>query len=207
MKETIEERIERIALLSFSEQGYHETRTSEIAKNARVSETSIFRLFKTKRDLYLHVLSKYGSNVTLKQNPILSTLTFDDAVEDLTMIAGHFLNFYFENIHLTRIYLSNAIQISEILGYEFLIYPDLKDFLKKYLDEMNMRGKLSLLSADTFNEIFLSSVVQDVIFMTTFEKIEVLDDSISKQIIERWKLKVEALLKLFDVTNSPEDWK
>lgn len=204
MRETIEEKIERIALLSFSQQGYNETKTSELAKNAGVSETSIFRLFKTKKDLYLHVLSKYGNTVKLNQNSIYSSLSFEDIKEDLTLIALKFIHFYFDNIHLTRIYLSNAIQIHEILGYEFLIYPELKDFLKNYMDEMETRGKLSKAPTTYFIEIFLSSIAQDVISMTTFKKLESLDEVVIDNLQENWVQKVNTLLNLFDISTKAE---
>lgn len=205
MKNTIEERIEEIALLSFSKQGYHETRTSEIAKHARVSETSIFRLFNTKKDLYLHILSKYSKTAKLNQNSIYSNLTFEILPEDLKTIAMHFMRFYFDNIHLTRIYLSNAIQIHDILGYEFLIYPELKDFLQKYLDEMETRGRLLIGSSHTFTDLFLSSIAQDIVSLTTFEKLEVLEKDTEEHLKNLWEHKVTTLLELFDFPFCKDD--
>lgn len=197
MKQRIQEQIEEASLLSFSQQGFHETSTQEIAQKAGVSEASIFRLFKTKHDLYLHILTKYGNQANLDVNSIYGSISFNDVTKDLEIIAEHFFRFYFTNIHITRIYISNAIQFHELLGFNYLVFPQLKEFLERYLEEMSTRG---LVPADKIPEItrlFTSSLLQDVIFLTTFQKAEDFNPDIQIKMAIKWKAVIQELGRLF----------
>lgn len=197
MKQRIQEQIEEASLLSFSQQGFHETSTQEIAQKAGVSEASIFRLFKTKHDLYLHILTKYGNQANLDVNSIYGSISFNDVTQDLEIIAEHFFRFYFTNIHITRIYISNAIQFHELLGFNYLVFPQLKEFLERYLEEMSTRG---LVPADKIPEItrlFTSSLLQDVIFLTTFQKAEDFNPDIQIKMAIKWKAVIQELGRLF----------
>lgn len=53
------ERLLRAASALFSVKGYHGTSTRDLAKRAHVNETTIFRLFKSKKDLYVSVLERH----------------------------------------------------------------------------------------------------------------------------------------------------
>ena len=57
-REMTEERILEAALNLFSEKGYSGSSTSEIAKEAKVAEGTIFRYFPQKKDMLLGVVSK-----------------------------------------------------------------------------------------------------------------------------------------------------
>src|SRR5690242_6552870 len=54
-KEVRREEILDAALEVFAEQGYHGASTEEIARRAGISQPYIFRLFGTKKDLYIAV--------------------------------------------------------------------------------------------------------------------------------------------------------
>lgn len=66
-----EKRILEVAIELFSEKGYHATSTSEIAKRANVAEGTIFRHFKTKKDILLTLMAplaiKMASPILLKE--------------------------------------------------------------------------------------------------------------------------------------------
>lgn len=49
--------IAEAALVLFSKKGYNATTTKELAKKARVSEGTIFRYFKTKKDILLYLVN------------------------------------------------------------------------------------------------------------------------------------------------------
>lgn len=59
MKEK-EEAILRAALKIFSEKGYSAATTSEIAKEAKVAEGTIFRYFKTKKQILIGIMTKFS---------------------------------------------------------------------------------------------------------------------------------------------------
>jgi AcrR family transcriptional regulator len=50
------ERVLRAATLLFATKGFEGTSTRDVARKAKVNEITIFRLFKNKQDLYLHIL-------------------------------------------------------------------------------------------------------------------------------------------------------
>lgn len=186
MRRSLQDQIEEAALLLFSRQGFNETSTFEIAKAANVSEATIFRMFKTKHDLYIHVLDKYGRKAELSYNSIFHRLSFDDLESDLKVIVDSFYRFYFENIHITRIYISNAIQFSEIKGFNYLTFPQLREFLEGYLREMSVRGKVREIFLSRISDLVMSFMVRDVAFLTTFSKLESLDDKTLSLLGEKW---------------------
>jgi len=186
LKQSIQEQIEETSLQFFSEQGFNETSTSEIALKAGVSEASIFRIYKTKHDLYMHVLTKYGNQANLNTNLIFTKITFEDLDYDLGIIVENFIRFYFDNIHITRIYISNAIQFSEIMGFNFLIFPQLKEFMEKYFEEMASRGLIDGSMGPDLTKLITASILQDIIILTTFEKLEVLNDATEQKLSTKW---------------------
>lgn len=198
MRTTIEEKIENISLLFFSKQGYHETSTAEIARKAGVSEASIFRLFKTKKDLYIHVLTKFGQIAKLDTPSLYASLSFRDLKKDLVTIAASIYEFYFSNIHLTRIYLSNALQINELTGFEYLIYPEIREFVMKYLEEMCTRDYLDRSTVNQMGEYYLSLILQDVIASTTFDKVMSLSEEDLQEYRDLWSKRAGTLLNMFE---------
>lgn len=193
MRRSLQDQIEEAALLLFSRQGFNETSTFEIAKAAAVSEATIFRMFKTKHDLYIHVLDKYGRKAELSYNSIFHKLSFEDLEADLKIIAGSFYRFYFDNIHITRIYISNAIQFSEIKGFNYLAFPQLREFLEGYLKEMSIRGKVSDEFIIRISDLVMSFMVKDVAFLTTFGKVEALEEKTLSELDEKWNRRLGLL--------------
>jgi AcrR family transcriptional regulator len=193
MRRSLQDQIEEAALLLFSRQGFNETSTFEIAKAANVSEATIFRMFKTKHDLYINVLDKYGRKADLSYNSIFHRLSFENLESDLKVIVDSFYRFYFDNIHITRIYISNAIQFSEIKGFNYLSFPQLREFLEGYLKEMNIRGKIREELIIRVSDLVMSFMVKDVAFLTTFGKVEVLDEKILSHLEEKWQKRLGLL--------------
>lgn len=204
MKQTLQERIEEISLLFFSRQGFNETSTAEIASEADVSEASIFRLFKTKKDLYSHILTKYSAeaetNANLNVNSIFSKITFEDINKDFTVIVDSFFTFYFQHIHITRIYISNAIQFNKLIDFNSLIFPQLKGFMEDYLQEMSARGFLDRNNVDSLADIVISSIFQEVALLTIFEKKETLDDYTRANLKSKWAIKINQLREIYNWT-------
>ncbi len=81
------ERLMRAASALFSVKGYHGTSTRDLAKRAHVNETTIFRLFKSKKDLYVSVLERnMGSNDLDWLQPVLQSSPDEETV--LTSVAN-----------------------------------------------------------------------------------------------------------------------
>jgi TetR/AcrR family transcriptional regulator len=85
------ERLLRAASTLFSVKGYHGTSTRDLAKRAHVNETTIFRLFKSKRELYASVLERnMGTNDFDWLQPVLQSSGDDETV--LTLLANRLQN-------------------------------------------------------------------------------------------------------------------
>lgn len=196
MSTSAQKRIEESALVLFSHQGYHETSISQIAKKARSSEVTIFRIFGTKESLYLEVIKKYFNTEDINLKPLMSELTFEDLHKDLVKIAIHFYKVYFERIHITRIMISNYIQFDEIREFGSLILKVLEEFAYKYLNEMILRNEELSENLLLMPPIILKAILKDIAFLTTFNKKDNLDDEMHKALEAKWNEQVSVLLDM-----------
>ncbi|MGM0779383.1 MAG: TetR/AcrR family transcriptional regulator [Bacillota bacterium] len=114
------------AIESFSEKGYAATSTSEIAKKAGVAEGTIFRHYKTKKDLLMGIVS-----------PMMAKLIAPFVIKDLYKVINHeyehfedFLRAMMEN----RIeFLKNNMPLIKILIQEIPFHPELKEQFKEHI--------------------------------------------------------------------------
>lgn len=196
MKLSAKEKIEASALILFSRQGFYETSTSEIAKDAGVSEATIFRLFSNKINLYIETLNTTIQSIEINTNKVLSSLSFDSFENDLTVLVDFSFASYFDNLHIFRIFVSNMIQIPEIREYAFLIFPNLRQLFNDYLNEMQIRNKIKPCDCKKFTNLILSNILKDVIFTTTFTKIEDYDQSTRDLMMHQWENKIKFYVSL-----------
>ncbi len=197
MSKSAQQRIEESALILFSHQGFHETSISQIAKKAKLSEVTVFRIFGTKRDLYLEVIKQYFSDEDFNLNALMSELTFEDLNADLIKIIMNFYTLYFERIHITRIMISNYIQFDEIRELGALIIPAFEAFLYKYLNEMIMRHETIPSSLLVMPKYILATILKDVTFLTTFNKKDILDDTLLETLESKWKTQLDTFILMF----------
>ncbi|MDF2037130.1 TetR/AcrR family transcriptional regulator [Cytobacillus oceanisediminis] len=114
------------AIESFSEKGFAATSTSEIAKKAGVAEGTIFRHYKTKKDLLMGIVS-----------PMMAKLIAPFVIKDLYKVIDHkyeryedFLRAMMEN----RIeFLKNNASLIKILIQEIPFHPELKEQFKEHI--------------------------------------------------------------------------
>jgi AcrR family transcriptional regulator len=88
-------RILQAAYRLFVKQGIDATSTKEIAKAAEVNEVTIFRIFKSKKDLAAAIISKYGSNSVVARFDQLNMS--EDLEENLRALAATLNNYYLDN--------------------------------------------------------------------------------------------------------------
>ncbi|HSP46828.1 MAG TPA: hypothetical protein VLN47_01965, partial [Clostridiaceae bacterium] len=146
---------------------------------------------------YLHVIQKSTGKDQVNLNFLFPLLTFENLEQDLMLIVEKFFEIYFEKIHIIRIFISNIIQFSEIRDLNYLIIPNMTSFLDDYLFEMKARKNICGQRIDMVSMIILSSILKDVAFMTTFEKIEELDEDTKKRIAQKWETKITTIINLF----------
>lgn len=120
-----EQAILEAAIKIFAEKSYNGTTTSEIAKEAGVAEGTIFRYFKTKKDLLKGILDKFtgfiGSNLIEKQlSKILEENKEKDEKEILKIIIKN-------RIELIKKYKD----IMKIVFTEMQFSPELREGIAK----------------------------------------------------------------------------
>ena len=104
----------------FSEKGYEATSTSEIAKKANVAEGTIFRYYKTKKDLL------FAIPTVLSKASLFETF-FDDFNELWNSDHENFENFLRKLILNRKIFISETMPILKVIIQELSFHPELRD--------------------------------------------------------------------------------
>jgi AcrR family transcriptional regulator len=108
------------AIEYFSEKGYASTSTSEIAKKAGVAEGTIFRHYKTKKDLLLSIVT-----------PVMTKLLAPFVMRDLNKVLDQryekYEDFLKAMIVNRREFLQNHFPILKILLQEIPFQPELRE--------------------------------------------------------------------------------
>jgi AcrR family transcriptional regulator len=114
------------AIESFAEKGYAATSTSEIAKKAGVAEGTIFRHYKTKKELLLSIVA-----------PIMAKVIAPFVIKDLNKVLDHdfenmeeFIRAMIEN---RARFLKDNMQLFQILIQEIPFHPELKEQFKEHV--------------------------------------------------------------------------
>lgn len=152
----------------FAEKGYAATSTSEIAKKAGVAEGTIFRHYKSKKDLLLKIVSptlvKILSPVIKKDfNKVLDTeyQTFQDFIRALI---SNRIEFVKNNIHILRI-LVQEFPFHEELKNQVVTYigKEIFEKLREIVRHFQMRGQIREMHPDTIIRIVGSSIFSYII--------------------------------------------
>ena len=102
----------RAATQLFAARGFEGTSTRDVAKKARVNESTIFRLFKNKHDLYLQILdSTMGLGASEWLRPVLRTS--DDPEQVFLALAGRLQELF--NPMFLRLLFFAALEKPELL--------------------------------------------------------------------------------------------
>lgn len=107
------------AIELFSEKGYEATSTSEIAKNAKVAEGTIFRYYKTKRELLFAIPSALSKGSLFK-------IFLDDFSEILNDDPTNFETFLRKVILNRRKFISETAPILKVIIQEVPFHPELR---------------------------------------------------------------------------------
>ncbi|RSD27217.1 TetR/AcrR family transcriptional regulator [Mesobacillus subterraneus] len=114
------------AIESFAEKGYSATSTSEIAKKAGVAEGTIFRHYKTKKDLLLAIVA-----------PVMTRFVAPFIIKDLKKVLDqdyeHVEDFLTAMLENRRDFLIKNLSTVKILVQEIPFHPELKDLFKEHI--------------------------------------------------------------------------
>ena len=160
---TSREKLLRAASSLFAVKGFHSTSTRDVAKRARVNETTIFRLFKSKRELYVSVLERQmGASDLEWLQPMLQSAHDDEEVfvslasQLQSLLSSEFVRLVFfaalEQPELLRKHLrSRASHFYEVLG--------------RYIQQRIDSGILKNMDPNLMGRAFVAMVAYDVTFM------------------------------------------
>jgi AcrR family transcriptional regulator len=114
------------AIESFSNKGYAATSTSEIAKKAGVAEGTIFRHYKTKKDLLLSIVT-----------PVMTKLIAPFIVKDLYKVIDQRYETYEDFLRAMiinrREFLQKNFPILKIMLQEIPFQPELREQFKEHI--------------------------------------------------------------------------
>lgn len=181
----------------FSRQGFHETSISEIAQSAGVSDATIFRLYGKKDTLYYETVRHESDCSNIDLIPLQLSLTMEQVERDLMVITQAFFEICFSKISVLRIFISALVQMPALREFGYLIPPPLEQFLRSYLSEMQARQRIRSADLDAACEFYLSTLFQDITFLTTFQKKEGYDDEVRQYVADTWEKRIALLCRLF----------
>ncbi|MDF1507259.1 TetR/AcrR family transcriptional regulator [Robertmurraya sp. DFI.2.37] len=114
------------AVQAFAEKGYASTSTSEIAKNAGVAEGTIFRHYKTKKDLLYSIIEPM-------LRKFIAPLVIKDMEKVLKKEHATFEDFLRAMIENRIKFLSKNMLLFKILIQEIPFQPELKELFKEHI--------------------------------------------------------------------------
>lgn len=180
------------AIKLFSEQGYHATSTAQIAKEAGISQATIFKYFSTKEALLMGLLEPLKEIVG---KPFIESLSQQEDLESLI----HFIvrdryafvssNVDFLKIILQEVMISPNLRNAWAMNFQKLM-PDLFHHINKILDADEKIDK-KLTQADRIRTIIgplFTYVLQTQIFSVktgeTDKELEIVEAQIIKSLRE-----------------------
>ncbi|MEG9296168.1 TetR/AcrR family transcriptional regulator [Mangrovibacillus sp. Mu-81] len=121
-----QQKIVEAAIEMFADKGYASTSTSQIAKKAGVAEGTIFRHYKTKKDLLLSIVS-----------PTMAKLIAPFVIRDINKVLDakyeHYEDFLRAMILNRQEFLKDNMTVFKILIQEIPFHPELKEQFKEHI--------------------------------------------------------------------------
>ncbi len=154
-------RIIDAAVESFAQKGYSATSTSEIAKRAGVAEGTIFRHYKTKKELFLSivtpVIAKFVAPFVLRDFYQLFEEQYESFPDFLRAVLRNRLTFVMKNGPVIKILL-HEIPFHEELRQQFKeqVFPQVAGPIERIIVHFQERGELIDLAPSTLIRLSIS---------------------------------------------------
>ncbi|MDG0876290.1 TetR/AcrR family transcriptional regulator [Paenibacillus thiaminolyticus] len=159
-----QERIVKAAIEVFAQKGFAASSTSEIAQRAGVAEGTIFRHYKTKKDLLLSIVApsivKLIAPFVLREFKDVLDTEYESYDQFLRVFIENRIDFLHQNLSLVRIVLQELpfhpdlqAQLREIL------VSQVKERVEKIIRRFQAEGKLVKLPTDTVIRLTASVII------------------------------------------------
>jgi len=148
-------RIMDVALQLFSEQGYYNTTTKQIADNASVNELTLFRHFGTKANLFQETTERYV--VDAKVESVLDGVNDVNFEKAMLLITERICNLYEQNRNLYKVQMKHADDAEGFVKLK--LSRSFIEVLTKYFTELVEQGVISNDDPHRLATTFVSAVL------------------------------------------------
>ncbi|TGE32398.1 TetR/AcrR family transcriptional regulator [Desulfosporosinus sp. Sb-LF] len=132
-----EDKILNASIVLFSQKGYNAVTTKEIAKEAGVSEMTLFRHFESKHNLFEKAFDKFVFSPEFRA--LFEGLEWD-LEKDLTKICSSYQDTLYKNQKIILMHLKNDELNPQFDATLFKFPNELKRLLSRYFEKMRDRG-------------------------------------------------------------------
>lgn len=152
----VRKRIMDAAARLFAEKGYTETTTLAIAREAGVNESSIFRNFGSKRNLYVEI---FCANTPGAEDILLAGLTYgEDLEKDLSLMFKEYIGTCVQHLPNYRL---SVQQIDDLQDSAFYLesanrFESMKTQMIAYLNELKRMGRVADTDCEALSEYLFS---------------------------------------------------
>lgn len=154
------EKIMKVALKLFSEQGYYPTTTKQIAEEAGVNELTIFRHFGSKSNLFQVTTEHYviDSHVDYILNDT-DGLNFEDS---MMLISNRIYNLFIQNTKLYKVQMKLADNEKDFIKLKLSrkLISILKEYFIRLNNEKVVKGDPEIMSVTLINSLLGSFTVE-----------------------------------------------
>ncbi|MBW5446282.1 TetR family transcriptional regulator [Cohnella sp. CFH 77786] len=181
-------RIFEAAIEIFAEKGYSATSTSEIASRAGVAEGTIFRHYKTKKDLLLSIVApamlRLIAPFVLREFKDVLKTEYESFDQFIAAMIENRLDFLDKNKSLMKILLQE-LPFHPDLREQFrkIIFSQVKERVEKVVDRFKEKGQIIDLPTSTVIRLAVSSIAGYIMIRTFYgmEEGAVWDDERERQ--------------------------
>ena len=174
------EKILKAAKRLFSEKGYNETSTKLIAREAKVNEVTIFRLFETKSKLLQEIITNFAFEGNIIDK-IKQEIT-GELVKDLYIFADVYYKFLENNIDVYKIQIKEIAEEGETFTNSINYVAFMRDYLQKKKDEDTFTGSPQMIASTMVTLIF--GVFSFDVYNPDIYTEEVHHDSVIKEFVD-----------------------
>lgn len=166
-------RIFEAAIEVFAEKGYSASSTSEIASRAGVAEGTIFRHYKTKKDLLLSIVApamvRLMTPFVLREFRDVLKTDFETVDQFLKAMIENRIEFVEKNKSLLKIMLQE-LPFHDDLREQFqkIVFTQVKERIEKVVERFKTRGQLIDLPSTTIMRLVASTLMGYLLLRTFY---------------------------------------
>lgn len=146
----------------FMENGYKQTTTKEIARLAEVNESTVFRIFTSKEDLFHASISNYVYKSI--HNDFNNLFYSDNLRQDVYYFVESIININIELIPTFRLLVKQAYMPNEVLNSLFTSLQKQQNMYAQYLIGLSHRYPLKELDYNSFIDALFSVIFYKSIY-------------------------------------------